>query len=207
MKLFVITPEALDPGEPAVLAALFAAGLERCHVRKPGAARADLSAWLQAIPAEFRSRLALHQHHDLVTELSLGGRHWRDEGQEEVGRVIVTPPSQLTSRSSHDLATLRASLGRYDTVFFGPVFPSISKPGHGPTGSWSTEELSLLLHQRTVAERRTAVIALGGITAENLPQCCDFGFDGVAVLGAVWQAADPLRAFSQLQLSLARHAA
>ena len=224
MKLVVITPEAIDSREPAVLATLFAAGLERCHVRKPALARDELAAWLRAIPAEFRSRLVLHQHYDLVAEFSLGGRHWRDDGQE-VGRVILNPPPQrllsqekrrvtdnaphqpFTSRSCHDLATLRAALGHYDAVFFGPLFPSISKPGYAPRSDVSVDEISTLLALRPTGERPTDVIALGGITAGNISQCRALGFDGVAVLGALWNVADPVRAFSQLQFSLSRHAA
>lgn len=204
MKLIVITPEVLDPGEPAVLAALFAAGLERCHVRKPSATREELEIWLRAIPAEFRSRLVLHQYHDLVAELSLGGRHWRDDG---LAPRIPPKDGVFNSRSCHDLASLRDTLGCYDSVFCGPVFSSISKPSHAPAGQWTSAELSALLCHRTVAERRTCVIALGGVTAKNSDQCRSLGFDGVAVIGSIWQAADPLRAFAQLQSSLTRHAA
>ena len=204
MKLIVITPEVLDPGEPAVLAALFAEGLERCHVRKPRASRSDLAAWLLAVPAEFRTRLVLHQHHDLVAEFSLGGRHWRDDG---LAPLIPPKDSVHNSRSCHELAALSATFGCYDSVFFGPVFPSISKPGYGPAGQWTPEKLAALLCHRTAAERRTRVIALGGVTAEISAQCRSLGFDDVAVLGAVWSAADPRRAFARIQLSLARHAA
>lgn len=204
MKLIVITPETFDPREPATLAALFAAGLERCHVRKPAASRDQLAAWLRAVPAEFYPRLVLHQHHDLTGEFGLGGRHWRDDAS-----APLSPPADagFTSRSCHDLATMRATLGRYDSVFLGPVFPSISKPGHGPRASLSGREVPALLAVRTVSERRTTVLALGGVTAETVPHCRALGFDGVAALGAVWLAADPVRAFAQLQLSLARHAA
>lgn len=204
MKLVVITPEAIDPREPAVLTALFAAGLERCHVRKPSATHDALAAWLHAVPAEFHPRLVLHQHHNLVAELALGGRHWRDDG-----RAPVLPPAGpgLTSRSCHDLATLRAALGSYDAVFFGPVFPSLSKPGHGPCESIAPSDLAALLAARSATERRTAVIALGGVTAERIALCRALGFDGIAVLGAIWQSADPARAFARLQLSLTRHAA
>jgi thiamine-phosphate pyrophosphorylase len=204
MKLILITPEAFEPREPAVLAALFAAGLERCHVRKPSATRDELATWLRAVPAEFHPRLVLHQHHGLVAEFALGGRHWRDD----VHAPLVPPVGGgLTSRSCHDLDSLRAALGRYDAVFLGPVFPSFSKPGHGPRADLSAEKISPLLATRTAAEHRTAVIALGGIAPATIPRCRELGFDGVAVLGSLWQSADPVRAFAQLQFSLARHAA
>lgn len=204
MKLVVISPEAADPRETAVLRGLFAAGLECYHVRKPHWSAAQLEAWLRALPAGWRSRLMLHSHHELVARLGLGGRHWRDDGS-----APPTPPAGqgLTSRSCHDLATLRMALGRYDSVFFGPVFPSLSKPGHGPQPDFSSDKVSALLAQRTSMERRTCVLALGGVTAEHLPRCHELGFDGIAVLGAVWQSADPVAAFCELQEAIHAHAA
>jgi len=245
MKLVIISPEHDEPREIAVLGVLLAAGLERYHVRKPHWSVAQLETWLRALPAEWRSRLVLHSHHELVARLGLGGHHWRDE---KVGRVIPNPPLQplptpenrrvkdnapylpITSRSCHDLATLRAVLGHYDSVFFGPVFPSISKPGYTteltvqvergvPTRSLNNEDLNAsgrhvppseiysLLNSRTANERRTTVLALGGVTAERLPQVRAFGFDGVAVLGAVWQADDPVAAFCEIQDAVYAHAA
>jgi thiamine-phosphate pyrophosphorylase len=204
MKLVVITPEALDSREPVLLAGLFAVGLERCHVRKPAASRDELAAWLRAMPPEFRSRLVLHQHHELVDELGLGGRHWRDDASAP---AVPSASATLASRSCHGIATMRAALGHYDSVFVGPVFPSISKPGHGPRGDFDPGELTAILSRRSPDERRTSVLALGGITPGNALRCHELGFDGVAVLGAVWQAADPVHVFGQLQTALHHHAA
>jgi len=210
MKIVVISPEADEPRETAVMAGLFAAGLERYHVRKPGWSVARLEAWLRGLPADWRPRLVLHQHHDLSASLGLGGRHWRDEGSDGVPPAprieIGAPGSGFTSRSCHDLPGLRAALGRYDSVFFSPVFPSISKPGYGPRIDFSPQELTSFLQHRTVAERRPSILALGGINAETAPQALDMGFDGVAVLGAIWQAHDPVRAYERIACSFPRPA-
>lgn len=204
MNLVVISPEHDNPRELALVGQMFAASLARYHVRKPGWSRDQLGPWLREVPPAWRSRVVLHQHHEYVDALGLGGRHWRDDDE-----APAAPPrdGKLASRSCHDLGTLRAALGRYDAVFFGPVFPSISKPGHGPRAGVSLDEISALLARRSADERRTSVIALGGITPENAARALALGFDGVAVLGALWQSADPLRAFSELQSSLACHAA
>ena len=168
----------------------------------------------------------LHSHHELVETLGLGGRHWRDEDagplQPKVGPVSDWPHADtvgklgrsetgptsfgrsITSRSCHDLSTLRTSLGCFDAVFFSPVFSSISKKGYGTRAEFCEEALAGLLAARTAAERRTEVIALGGITAERVARCAEFGFDGVAVLGAVWQAADPVAAFGAIQRAVGK---
>jgi thiamine-phosphate pyrophosphorylase len=207
--LVVISPERDDPRESAVLEDLLAAGLERYHVRKPHMARAQLEKWLRSLSADSRTRLVLHQHHELAAELSLGGVHFRDE----VARGVPAKPrftgdgSLYLSRSCHDLATLRGALGCHDSVFFGPVFPSLSKSGYGPCDGFPSAELSALLSTRTASERRTSVLALGGITAETAPRALALGFDGVAALGAIWLADDPVRAFEELRSSLIRHVA
>jgi thiamine-phosphate pyrophosphorylase len=211
MKLVVISPESDEPREHAVLARLFAAGLERYHVRKQHWPRDKLIAWLDAVPEEWRSRLVLHQHHDLAAELGCGGVHFKDS--EGRARPLFEPqftdgpadiPPLFTSRSCHDLATLQSSLGCYDAVFFSPIFPSISKPGYQP--AVEVEVVAERLARRNDDERAAEVIALGGITPENAARCSELGFDGVAVLGAVWLAAEPLEAFDALQQSIFNHA-
>lgn len=202
MRLAVISPEALEPREPAVLARLFAAGLECYHIRKPAVPAAALENWLQALPVAWRPHFVLHTHHELVARLNLGGRHYR-----EVDAARLPRPSGFASRACHDLVTLRSAVGHYDSVLLSPVFPSVSKPGHLPDARLAHTEIVATLAARTPHERRTAVLALGGITRETAPLARDLGFDGVAVLGAIWRAPDPERAFGDLQHALFAHAA
>lgn len=203
MQLVVISPERWRVDEAATVAALFAAGLDRYHVRKPQASAAEVQQWIEAIPARWRGRLMLHQHHELVQRLSLGGCHWKDDqaGEGSIARSAggAAASRYRRSRSCHDLGTLRASLGRFDAVFFGPLFPSLSKPGYAPNDARIGEALGALLMTRTAPERRTRVIAIGGITVDTAPRARALGFDGIAVLGAIWQASDPVEAFRALQ--------
>ena len=212
MKLIVISPESDEPREHAVLARLFAAGLERYHVRKPQWTREKLRTWLGQVQPVWRSRLVLHQHHELVGEFGCGGKHFKDS--EGRARPPGAPwssdgpavrPYLFNSRSSHDLTTLQHTLGHFDSVFFSPVFPSLSKPSYVP--SHALDEVVALLERRTAEERKTEVIALGGITPANAARCTELGFDGVAVLGVLWQSAEPLKIFDQLQQSITAYVA
>jgi thiamine-phosphate pyrophosphorylase len=197
VRLIVISPEAEDARELAVLAELFSAGLTHYHLRKPAWSRAQLAAWLQALPEALHARIVLHTHHDLAAEFAVGGLHYRDQPfQQECNLMGETfrLSVRLRSRAVHTLSTLRDSLGGYDRLLVSPVFNSISKPGHGPSADFVLADLESVL----ALPRRAEVMALGGIDAERIPACHDYGFDGVAVLGAVWQDSDPVHAFKQL---------
>jgi thiamine-phosphate pyrophosphorylase len=190
MKLIVISPEAEDAREHAVLAELFAAGLTSYHLRKPSWTRDQLVAWLHALPCEFHPRIVLHSHHDLAQEFAIGGLHDRDEPKASSNLLGYS----MRSRAVHDLDTLRSSLDAYDRLLVSPILPSFSKPGYGPSTKLPEADLRAVL----ALPRRAEVIALGGIDVSRISVCRDLGFDGVAVLGAVWQAADPVAAFMQL---------
>jgi thiamine-phosphate pyrophosphorylase len=209
MKIVVVSPASEEPREHAVLADLFSSGLERYHVRKPQWSSEKLRGWLRLVAVNWRSRLVLHQHHELAAEFG-SGVHFKDsEGRDNAPhcpRPAMDPaPHLFTSRSCHDRVTLDAALGHFDTVFLSPVFPSISKPGYQPTIGHAA--IAERLARRTAAERKTEVIALGGITPSNATCCAELGFDGVALLGALWQAAEPLKVFEQLQQPIEVHAA
>jgi thiamine-phosphate pyrophosphorylase len=190
MKLIAISPESADPREPECLGEFLSEGLERYHVRKPSWSEPELESWLLALPEEWRRHLVLHQHHGLVAKLGLLGAHDRDTG--------ISRHASASSRSCHDVDSLLSAFGKHPYVIFGPVFPSITKEGYGPEPDYSwTEFRKTLSSKRTVG--RTLVYAIGGITIEVLPRCSELGFDGVAVLGSLWTAADPVAAFADLQ--------
>lgn len=200
MDLIVISPEAEDGREHSSLTRFFNAGLQSYHLRKPNWTRVQLANWLHEVPTEFHSRIVLHSHHELIGQFALGGLHQRDGAG---GVLAHTPRLGLRSRAVHDLATLSAALVRYDRILFSPVFPSLSKPGYAPPPANSREELRTIL----ALFRRARVIALGGVDRTKLNTCRELGFDGVAVLGAVWRTADPLKAFIALQQALLVYAA
>jgi len=179
-----------------------AAGLRRYHVRKPSWPEAELEAWLGQLPQSWRPRIVLHGHPGLVERLSLGGLHERDsEG-------LCAPGA---SRSCHGLDSLRRHMGRAKVLLFGPVFPSISKPGYGPAADFPWDELKGVLGGDRGPEA-TRVLAVGGVTTGGLALCRELGFDGAAAIGAVWGRADPVQAYAEMRaaaesLEEAHHAA
>ena len=190
MKVIVISPEGHDPRESAALGAFLELGLGSYHVRKPTWLKEELEAWILGLPVAWRRRLVLHQHHDLVASLGLLGIHEKDAGPSK--RVSTA------SRSCHDMDSLLSALGKHPYVIFGPVFPSLTKPGYGPEPDYSWADFKKVLASKRVPGG-TLVHAIGGITAEVLPHCADLGFDGVAVLGSLWTSADPVASYAELR--------
>lgn len=176
MKLIVITQPGFFDGEAEAINALLDAGLEHLHIRKPGSTEAQVEALLQAIPERYRCRITLHEHFDLAVRYRLGGIH--------LNRRCPFPPTRYEggiSRSCHSIGELDQWRGVCRYLFLSPVFDSISKAGY--RSAFPLETL------RTAAQRGTIdgkVIALGGVSADNLQMLRDMGFGGAAVLGDVW---------------------
>ena len=143
--------------------------------------------------------MVVHQAYDLVNLFGLGGWHMKDDvTQLECVGLWQDSRSkgQSLSRSVHRLGDLDGSLNQWDYLFLSPVFPSISKEGYGP--DWNTDQLtSALAHFKRVCS--TQVYALGGIEPSTISRCQELGFDGVALLGAIWQSSNPLESFLKLK--------
>jgi thiamine-phosphate diphosphorylase len=98
------------------------------------------------------------------------------------------PALPLVGRSCHDAAEL-GQLSTEDYVTLSPIYPTATKPGYGPA-------LGPALAARLMAGcelARLPWLALGGVDRpERVAACVAAGAAGVAVLGAVLRAADPV---------------
>ena len=176
MKLIVITRPDFFGEEAQAIEALFRAGLELLHLRKPGASVAQVEELLRQIPAVYRIRIALHDHFELATPWGVGGIHLNARNPEAphgwTGRI---------SCSCHSLEEVRQRKDRCDYVFLSPIYDSISKAGY--TAVFPADELRQTRQAGTLDRR---VIALGGIDTTRLPEVERLGFGGAAMLGDVW---------------------
>jgi len=82
-----------------------------------------------------------------------------------------------------------------DYIGFGPVFPTSSKADAGPAAG-----LDLLAE--VVREIPLPIIAIGGVTWDNLPQVLRTGVHGIAVISAVCCKKDPKEAAARLRRRL-----
>ena len=177
MEWIVITSPGFLQGEADFIDRLFGHGLDRLHLRKPGAEIGECRRLLDGISREWLPQIVVHDNFGLCREYGLSGVHLN-------GRNPMAPPNHggSVSRSCHSLEEISRYKGECDYLTLSPIFNSISKQGYmaafGP-GQLAAARDSGLIDRR--------VMALGGVTLENIPRVKELGFGGVAILGDVWQ--------------------
>lgn len=177
MEWIVITSPGFLQGEADFIDRLFGHGLDRLHLRKPGADIGECRRLLDGISREWLPRIVVHDNFGLCREYGLGGVHLN-------GRNPMAPPNHegSVSRSCHSLEEISRYKGECDYLTLSPIFNSISKQGYmaafGPGQLAAARDCGLI---------DSRVIALGGVTLENIPRVKELGFGGVAILGDVWQ--------------------
>jgi len=180
MTILVITPEEILPDEVQLWEALFLAGLQKLHVRKPQASVSQLRDMLNCLPAEYHSRLILHQHYKLIDEFKLAGVHFKSNSQAEEN--LGDYKSLSRSKSCHTPLEVLNNYKTHDYVFLSPIFNSISKKGY-PSAFYSDEIRTFFQDHPQINN----CIALGGINESHIQICKEMGFAGCALLGTIWQ--------------------
>lgn len=177
MEWIVITSPGFLQGEADFIDRLFNHGLDRLHLRKPGADIGECRRLLDGISREWLPRIVVHDNFGLCREYGLGGVHLN-------GRSPMAPPNHegSVSRSCHSLEEISRYKGECDYLTLSPIFNSISKQGY--MAAFEPEQLAAARDCGLIDSR---VMALGGVTLENIPRVRELGFGGVAILGDVWQ--------------------
>lgn len=176
MKLIIMTPPDFFVEEHQILTALFDEGLDTLHLRKPNTEPVYSERLLSLLPETYRKQIVVHDHFYLKNEYNLKGIHLNSRNPE--------PPAGYKGQKScscHTAAEVETAKKSCDYVFLSPIFDSISKPGY--VSAFSSETLRQFSRQRIIDRK---VMALGGVSADNVSSLRDFGFGGCVVSGALW---------------------
>lgn len=183
--VIVITKPEMFPGEADIVNTLFANGMQRLHLRKPGASEEEMAEWIGRIDLPFRQRIIVHDHHRLLRTMGLGGIHLNARNPEAPAWFSAERQKRRSvtlSRSCHSLEEIAQWKGVCDYLFLSPIFDSISKGGY--TSAFTRETLLQAYHDGLFSK---PVYALGGVSADNIRSIYDYGFAGAAVIGSLWQ--------------------
>jgi thiamine-phosphate pyrophosphorylase len=191
-KLILISDEYFSADEIPFIKWAFANGLDRFHLRKRAAKQEEINSLLQAFLPEELCKITVHYQHDLPIELlQKTGLHYSLDFLRESltqAEIMQLPKiGQSQSFSIHEWKELEQLPKNCDYAFISPLYPSISKPTY--------QNPSLLTEVKNSPEFSSmALIGLGGIRPEHLHELKQNGFNGAAILGAIWQATDTKKA-------------
>lgn len=192
--LIVISDSTFLSDEAATVSALLCAGLDVFHIRKYGCAKEDLISVIEAIPVEYRNQLVLHHDHVMGRELGITRFHFSEQDRLDWQKKnwVGADQNAIYSTSVHSLEEFNALPAHFAYAFLSPVFDSISKQ------DYKAKKFDLSERTNEVAK----LIALGGINSSNAQQAIAWGFDGVALLGAIWKNEQPISEFDQVLAQL-----
>lgn len=158
-------------------------GIDILQIRENDLAQNELIEFGRDIVTLVDGRSAIVINSNVAAAISLGVGLHLPESQtpldpREFERLA---PGALIGRSFH--GSLPSATERLDYLIFGHVFSTSSKPGLPPRG---LEHLSTV-----VSTSRLPIWAVGGISADNAASVIQAGSAGIAVIGAILDAADP----------------
>ncbi|MCC7106938.1 MAG: thiamine phosphate synthase [Chloroflexi bacterium] len=134
---------------------------------------------------------------DLAVALKADGVHvGQDDLPPEAARATVGPDRIVGLSVSAVEEAVTAAAGDADYLGFGALFPTATKLDAEPAGP----------EQLAIARRRVRLplVGIGGVTAQNLDLAIQAGADCVAVVSAVFGAADPAQATRDLLAAIDR---
>ncbi len=181
--------------EPAQVSARVAeAGVRLVQLRMKGLRDADAYALAAQVATELRRRGALvimNDRVDLALAIDADGVHvGADDLPVSIARRLVGP-DRIVGASAHDASeAARAVQGGADYLGCGSVFPTATKADATVRGLDVVREVR--------AATVVPVFGIGGVNASNAGRVIQAGADGVAVVGAIADAADPAAAAKRL---------
>lgn len=177
-------------------------GVDWVQLRDHGAPAADVYALARELARICRpagAGLIINDRVDVALAVGADGVHLGKRSLPPAVVRTLVAPWQLIGCSVHAPAEAAESArGGADYVTFGHVFATASHPGVPPTG---------VAALRRAVEASVPVLAVGGITPENVAEVAATGCAGIAVVGAILGAPDPAdaaRAFRRALEELSR---
>ena len=156
-----------------------AAGVNLVQIRERALGDRRLLALTRSIVAavEGTARVVVNDRVDVALAAGADGVHLRADSPPAAAVRAMVPAGFLVGRSVHGEAeAIDAAASDVDYLVLGTIFPTASKPaGVSPLGLKPLERAA-----RAIA---VPILAIGGITADNVGQVAAAGAAGVAAIG------------------------
>jgi len=178
-----------DPiiGEIQIIKVLFVLGLNELVLRKPGWNEQEYLAFLNQFTSEEKKKITICDYPEIAFSEKLIGLHCSNgyyDGLTQIEKhkihLKIKQNGQQISISAHHPREWQNRKEHFSQIYLCPIFPSISKPGY--SGDWDLGWIQLELESK----QNETLIALGGIKEDKISQVQEIGFDGIGILGSIW---------------------
>jgi thiamine-phosphate pyrophosphorylase len=190
MKTIIYTPPAEVENEIEIISQLLDAGADYLYIRKPELDDFSLVDYVEKIPEKYWKQ-CISASLIITKEFDLGGYHFtRDIVQRNAlynDKVLdwLHDNNKISSVSAHSTEELRNYAGKFKHVIVSPLFSSISKEGHHY--DWDFDDLSIMIADLRF---KSEFYAVGGIDLSKLDTVKKLNFDGVGLLGVLWNKSE-----------------
>jgi thiamine-phosphate pyrophosphorylase len=171
-----ITDRRTLPSGVSILDVIAKSEADWVQIREKDLPARDLLELVRAVVRTNR-KIIVNSRMDVALASGAAGLHLPSDSPPPDRWRNIAPPGFLIGVSCHSIDEVRgAAQNGADYVVFGPVFaPQSKSTGLNPRGLDALEQAA-----RSVA---IPVLALGGITSENIDGCIARGAAGIAAIG------------------------
>ncbi len=181
MKWILITPPYFRSDEAIILHHAFEIGVHRIHIRKPEISSLEqMETYLDTLEETIFHTSSMHYWEEWLGKYPFNGFHLSKIQRKKIldeESKITKDKNILLSSSFHSPNELENESNDFNYGFCSPVFTSISKQAYYPKFNWNLNNTKASIN----------TFALGGITLDKIANCKEKGFDGIAILGTIWQ--------------------
>ena len=193
----VSTSDARDGDVEKAVSEAVAGGATMVLLREESMSAGDLLGLARKVKAVTRGKalLVIYDRVDVAIAVEADGVHLPEDGLPvRTSRGLIGKYTVLGRSSDDHGSALDATRDGAEWVLAGPIYKSASQPEEKPTGAKLISDI--------VEDSAIPVIAIGGITMDNVAEVVAAGAAGVAVRSGISAAADPKGAAEALSNAL-----
>ena len=198
--LCLVTDRRVCPPDelPGRVSAAISGGVDIVQLRdkeESGGALLELATALREV-AGGSAILLVNERADVAAACGADGVQLGETAMPTAAVRPILPENSIIGRSVHSVdGATEARASGADFLLVGTMFATRSHPGEEPSGPG-------LLERIRASGVDVPLLAIGGITADNVAQVIRAGADGAAVITAILASSDPARDAARIKSAM-----